>query len=118
MLLCLFFHSAKFAFAEDKTLEGFYPTWKLLGINERQQFLAGYMFGLKDAGKVTDVMIGYVKENPAKALDGLEKIKAIYQVQSLNPADLVKEVDLFFQASENKQATLAQAISFARARLQ
>jgi len=104
--------------AETSAEESFYPTWKLLSIQERQQFVAGYLFGWKDAAKVTDVVLDYVKENPTKAVEGLEKAKSLYSVQALRPAEIAREVDLFFQASENKEASLSRAMSFARGRLQ
>jgi hypothetical protein len=100
---------------DDKT--AFLPTWKLLNPQEKQQFMAGYLYGWRDASKVTDIALNYVKENPDKAVEGLESIRALYDVSKLNSGGVVREIDGFFQDSDNHDATLMAAISYAKARL-
>lgn len=100
---------------DDKT--AFLPTWKLLNPQEKQQFMAGYLYGWRDASKVTDIALNYVRENPDKAVEGLESIRALYDVSKLNSGGVVREIDGFFQDSDNHDATLMAAISYAKARL-
>jgi hypothetical protein len=100
---------------DDKT--SFLPTWKLLNPQEKQQFMAGYLFGWRDAAKVTEIAIGYVRENPQKALEGLESIRSLYDVSKVNSSAMAHEVDTFFQDSDNRDASLMAAISYAKARL-
>ncbi|MBN8548722.1 MAG: hypothetical protein J0M12_05365 [Deltaproteobacteria bacterium] len=102
--------------AEDEKAS-FLPTWKLLNPQEKQQFMAGYLYGWRDAAKVTDIAISYIKENPQKAVEGLESVRALYDVSRFNSSAIAHEVDTFFQDSDNHDASLTAAISFAKARL-
>lgn len=92
----------------------FYPTWKLLSPAEKQQFVAGYIQGWKDAERVTDVAISYVKENPGKAVDGLERIRSLYDLGDLRPALLASAIDEFYRDPDNLNGGLSQAVSAAK----
>lgn len=92
----------------------FYPTWKLLSFAEKQQFVAGYIYGWRDAARVTDVVISYVKDNPGKAIEGLEQVKGLYDLGDLKPAILAQAIDTFFEDPDNKSAGLSQAVSAAK----
>ena len=94
----------------------FLPTWKLLNNEAKQQFVAGYLFGWRDAGRVTDAAIEYARQHPSDAVNGLEKIRAMYDTAGLSSERVVSELDAFF-ASEGKNATLSQAITAVRRRL-
>jgi len=98
----------------DDNAPAFYPTWKLLSPAEKQQFVAGYILGWKDAARVTDIVITYVKENPAKAVEGLEQIKGLYNLGDIKPGLMASAVDEFFNSPENKNAGLSQAVSAAK----
>lgn len=95
----------------------FLPTWKLLRADAKQQFISGYLFGWRDAKKVTDVAIDYVKENPANAVSGLERVRGIYDMEGLTPESVVRELDNYFSGSEGKDATLSQAVTAVRMRM-
>lgn len=105
--------------AESKlgTEASFLPTWKLLRNEGKQQFIAGYLFGWRDAKKVTDIAIEYVKDNPSDALNGLERIRGLYDMEGLTSESVVRELDDYFSKSEGKDATLSQAITAVRTRL-
>jgi hypothetical protein len=106
--------------AESKLVNesSFLPTWKLFRTNEsKQQFVAGYLSGFRDAGRVTDVAIAYGKDNPANVLSGLERIKGIYAMEGLTAESMVRALDEYFAEPEGKDATLSQAIIAARSRL-
>jgi len=92
----------------------FYPTWKLLSPAEKQQFVAGYIYGWRDAARVTDVVITYVKDNPGKAIEGLEQVKDLYDLGDLKPGILAQAIDAFFEDPDNKGAGLSQAVSAAK----
>ena len=100
--------------AQEKVSPPFYPTWKLLSPSEKQQFLAGYIYGWKDAERVTDIAISYVKENPNKAVEGLEEIKGLYEFGDIKPALLAAAVDAYFTEPANSESGLSQAISAAK----
>lgn len=100
---------------DDKS--SFLPTWKLLNPQEKQQFMAGYLYGWRDAAKVTEIAINYIKENPQKAIEGLESIRALYDVSHFNSSAIAHEVDSFFQDSDNRDASLTAAISYAKSKL-
>ncbi len=95
----------------------FSPTWKLLRNDAKQQFIAGYLFGWRDAKRVTEVAIEYVRENPSEAVSGLERIRGLYNMEGITAESMVRELDTFFSESEGKDATLSQAITAARMRL-
>ncbi len=104
------------AWAEDEK-SGFIATWKLLNPQEKQQFMAGYLYGWRDAAKVTDIAIGYVKENPNKAVEGLESVRSLYDVSRFSSSSIAQKIDEFFQDADNREASLAAAVSYARSRL-
>lgn len=116
LLVVIFSFSLRSAIA-DSTQEGFLPTWKLLNQQEKQQFIAGYLHGWQDAAKVTDIAISYVRDNPGKAVEGLQSIRSVYDVGELRPADITDQIDRFFKDSANTTASLSKAISFARSQL-
>lgn len=97
--------------------DSFLPTWKLLKEQERQQFIAGYMFGWSDAAKVTDVAIQFVRENPTNAVEGLTKIRSLYDFKGLKADSVARQLDSFFSQPENRDATLSQAITAVRSEL-
>ncbi|NMC64310.1 MAG: hypothetical protein GYA55_14190 [SAR324 cluster bacterium] len=103
-----------FSIKADDNAPAFYPTWKLLSPAEKQQFVAGYILGWKDAARVTDIVITYVKENPGKAVEGLEQIKDLYNLGDIKPGLMASAVDEFFNSPENKNAGLSQAVSAAK----
>jgi hypothetical protein len=107
------------AAAEDGTSaeHAFLPTWKLLKSEAKQHFVAGYLYGWRDAEKVTDIAIDYVKENPQGAVEGLERVRGIYDMQGLTADSMVRELDAYFSESGSKDATLSQAITAVRGRL-
>ena len=88
-----------------------------MSFQEKQHFIAGYLQGWLDAAKVTDIAIGFIKENPAKAIESLEGIKKVYDVSFVKPGNLVDEIDAYYAVSENKNATLSAAVTSAKASL-
>lgn len=96
----------------------FLPTWKLLTTDQKQQFIAGYIQGWKDAARVTDIAIGYVRTNPERAIEGLEGIRQLYDLSGVKPIQLAHEIDAFYSDPENNGAALSKAITAARRRIQ
>jgi hypothetical protein len=91
-----------------------YPVWRLLSHEQKTQFLAGYVQGWKDASRVTDIAIEFVKENPNDAVKGLEQLKSLYDLSDLSPSLLVTQIDSYLSSVENRDAPLSLAISAAR----
>lgn len=98
----------------DDTPTGFLPVWRLLSSEQKQQFIAGYLQGLRDAGRITDVLATYIKDNPNKATETLAGSKEIYDFSGLNTASLVREIDRYFHDPNHSQATLSLAATAAR----
>ena len=107
--LSFILHAA--ALSADESSASFVPTWKLLNNEAKQQFIGGYLQGWKDAERVTAIALDYVKENPQKAVEGLEKIRALYDMQGLAPDELIRVLDAYFSQVEHKDATLSPAIN-------
>jgi hypothetical protein len=98
-------------------VESFLPTWKLMSDEEKQQFIAGYLQGWRDAAKVTDIAISFVKSNPQRAIASLEGIKELYNIREIRPSEVTQEIDLFYADPSNSNAPLSKAITAARARI-
>ncbi len=100
----------------ESSLASFLPIWKLLNYDQKVQFVSGYIQGWKDAARVTDIAIAYVRENPKNAVDGLEKLKGLYDLSDLKPNTVVDQIDTFYADPENSEAALSRAINASRGR--
>lgn len=96
----------------------FLPTWRLLNAEQKQQFIAGYLFGWNDAARITEIVASFVKENPDQAQQGLERLKSVYDLRELKPTAIAREVDRFYADPSNGNAGLSLAVTFARSKLQ
>ena len=106
LFLALILGVASIAYAE-----GFAATWKLLTPTQKEQFVAGYLQGYRDASTVTDVTLDYIKQNPQRAIEGLETLKKVYFVEGVRPAKLVEGLDQYFAAPENQGSSFSQAVN-------
>ena len=103
-------------FKDDE--RSFSPIWKLMNSEQKQQFISGYIQGWKDAARVTDIAISYIRSNPDKAIDSLQGVKQLYALGRLNPSLLTAEIDEFFADPANSSASLSRAITASKIRLQ
>ena len=103
------------AVEEDGT--PFLPTWKLLPDEAKRQFVAGYLHGWSDAAKVTDIAIDYVTGNPDEALDGLKRLKQLYNISGVQAEQLSEGISQFYTDPENAGAPLSKAVTAARNRV-
>lgn len=113
MLLAVAFTGA---FSLYANAESFVPTWKLLKSDEKRQFVAGYMYGWKDAAKVIDIAKDFVQQNPRDAISGLEKIKGVYDLTGLKVDTVVRDLDNYFGDPDHRDSTFSQAITTIRSR--
>ena len=104
--------------AQSREQLAFLPTWKLLTRDQKRDFVAGYVQGWRDAAQVTDIAIDYVRENPKQAVEGLEKIRRIYDLSNIRAEGLVDGVDGFYSDPNNASATLSAAVTAVRAALE
>jgi hypothetical protein len=103
--------------AEDKETS-FYPTWKLLTSEQKQQFIAGYIQGWKDAGRVTEISLGFIKDNPEKAVDALTRVRDLYfELTHTDIEALGREVDTFYGDPKNQAAGFSAALNSAKAQM-
>jgi hypothetical protein len=106
-----------FILAEEREGSGsFLPVWKLLTLNEKQQFISGYLQGWRDAALVTDIAINYVKKNPERAIASLEGIKVLYRLKNSSSSQIVEAIDEFYADPENQNAPLSRAVTAARSK--
>jgi hypothetical protein len=118
-LIAVLFFAAPIARADTSDASaGFLAVWRLMSNEQKQQFIAGYFQGWRDANKVTDIAIQYVREHPDKAIDGLEKIRALYDLHELSPNEVIPLIDAFYKHPENQNATFSSAVTAARQSLQ
>lgn len=94
--------------------DAFLPTWKLLSRQEKQHFVSGYLQGWRDAQKVVEIAGELARENPETAKDSLDKLRSIYDMESLRPDSMAEALDRFFSDPDNAGATLSKAMSAAR----
>ena len=100
--------------AEVPAATPFAETWKMMSSLEKQQFAAGYLFGLRDAARMQDVTLSYIRENPTQAISGIERIRDILSAEGASPDTLVRSVDEYFNDAKNRNATITMAMSRAR----
>ena len=110
-------HAEESSSGKQSVGQAIYPVWKLLTREQKMQFVAGYVQGWKDASKVTDIAIGFVRDNPNEAVSGLEKLKSLYDLSDVSPSLITTQLDGFFARTENQSASLSLAISTARSGL-
>jgi hypothetical protein len=111
ILLCL----PRSASSEDLSEPPFAPVWQLLNKEQKQQFIAGYLLGMKDAATMTGVLRDFVQSNPTSAQESLERLRGIYDDLSQGKPDTVSDaIDRFFKDPANKEAPLSRAITAAR----
>lgn len=89
--------------------DSFGSTWKLLNQVQKEQFIAGYLQGFRDASKITDLTIKYLEENPNNVQQGLKTLQSLYDVEGARPSIIVPRLDEYFK--DNSQASLSQALS-------
>lgn len=92
----------------------FLPIWRLLSPENKQQFVSGYQQGWKDAAKIIDIVITYLKNNPNEGAKSLESIRNIYDLSNIKPEELVKALDQFYATPENHTAPFSKAITAAK----
>lgn len=110
-------HIASAQNSENAQSSAFRPMWRLLSVDGKKQFIAGYLYALEGAEDVTQIVLEYVDKHPEEARSGLEKIKSIYHAKGLSPDRVVEELNVFFDESAGKDATLTQAFAVVRSRL-
>jgi hypothetical protein len=104
--------------AEEQAEPPFQPVWDLLNRQEKQQFISGYLFGMRDAATMTGVLDDFVRDNPNSARESVQRIKGIYEdMASGKPDALTREIDAFYKNPRNRQAPLSRAITAARNQL-
>jgi hypothetical protein len=96
---------------EQPRLEGFLSSWKLMSAEEKQQFIAGYLFAWRDAQEVLEIARGFIGSDPSQATASIDSMLAIYNFSSVNPVLLAHEIENFYSTPENKSAPLSYAVT-------
>lgn len=123
MVICLglagFFSETRSTEAEFPPISEleFLSTWKLLEESEKKQFISGYLFGWRGTKRATEVVLEFTRENPDSALAAFETIRELYETDGITSDMVVGELDLYFMEAEGKAATLSQAVTTVRSKL-
>jgi hypothetical protein len=102
--------------AQGASSDSFIASWRLLNQEQKQYFISGYLRGLSDAAKVTDVAIEFIRQNPQTAIQSLTELKKVYDLSYLSPAQVAREVDKYYADPANKEKSLSQAVTASRLR--
>ena len=93
----------------------FLPIWRLMTPEQRQQFIAGYVYALGDAQKISNLALTLAEEDPQQAKEALQSLKRLYEPPHLKPDRLASAVDEFYADPDNQDAALSAALSAIRA---
>ncbi len=100
------------AYADSASFE---PIWRLLTREQKQQFVAGYLNGMRDAAQMTDLLQVIVKQNPDAAAGSLDRLAQIYMdVGRSTPEAIVDGIESFYSNPSNSGAQLSAAITAAQ----
>ena len=107
--------TATTALAEAPKDPPFQPIWQLLNAEEKQQFIAGYLYGMRDAATMTNVLHDFLKANPNSTLDSLDQLQTLYGgLSEGKPDTMATSIDAFYKNPANREAPLSRAITAAR----
>lgn len=100
----------------------FEPVWRMLTREQKQQFVAGYLHGMRDASQMTELLRDLVKDAPSAAgnagsVEGsLDRLSQIYdEMGRASPETLTDGIDGFYANPSNHGAQLSAAITAAQA---
>ena len=88
-----------------------YPTWHLMDEAGKKQFLAGYLYGFREARSLGEIAVEYSKSKPQDLEQGLEKLLQHYKLTTLSPDRLAPLLDQYFESPERQQDSLRLAIN-------
>ena len=88
-----------------------YPVWRLMDDNAKRQFLAGYLYGFREARSLGEVALEYSKTKPQDLESGLSAILQHYKLTTLAPDKLAPLLDEYLQAPERQNDSLRLAIN-------
>ena len=88
------------------------PTWRLLSRQQKEQFVAGYLQGMREAEHITKLAIAGANEKNLS--ETLSQLPSVYDVQGLAARDLVVEIDAFYKKPENRDKPMFAAVIEAR----
>jgi hypothetical protein len=87
-----------------------YNTWSMMDENAKRQFLAGYLYGFRDARALGEVAVEFIKSSPPDPISGLRGILPHYQLTPLSSNDLVPLLNEYFREPKNRNDGLRVAI--------
>lgn len=100
--------------AQSNSNDAFGSSWKLLSEDGKSKFISGYLYCANDTARILDIAIGFVKENPTRAIQSLETLRNVYNTSGLSPDNLTSGVNRFYKDPDNLSASLTKAISAAK----
>lgn len=88
-----------------------YPIWRLMDDNAKKQFLAGYLYGFREARSLGEIAVEFSKSKPQDLEEGLSSILQHYRLTSLAPDKLSPLLDEYLKSPERQQDSLRLAIN-------
>ena len=97
--------------AEENTDTPIASSWKAMDEGSKRQFIAGYLFGFRDARALGEIAVEYSKSNPKDTTVGLTDLLSHYRLTNLSPTELVPLLNEYFKDPKNQSDSLRAAIA-------
>lgn len=88
-----------------------YPTWQLMDDDAKRQFLAGYIFGHREARALGEVVVEYLRQNPQADPDDVAGVLEHYRLTSMTSNQLVPLIDQYLKNPEHQKQSLRAIIN-------
>jgi len=109
-LLAFFMPSTTFAQESSAVEAPIYNTWQMMDDGAKRQFLAGYLYGFRDARALGEIAVAFMQTSPPDPISGLRGILPHYQLSELSPSDLVPLLNQYFREPKNRNDGLRVAV--------
>ena len=76
----------------------------------KRQFLAGYIYGFRDARALGEIAIEFIQTSPPDPVSGLKNLLPHYSLTGLSPNDLVPLLNEYFREPKNRNDSLRVAL--------
>lgn len=83
-----------------------YPIWRLMDEQAKRQFIAGYLYGFRDARALGEIAVEFSKQNPPDLAQGLSALLSHYQLTRMRPEQLVPLIDEHLEDTSHHSESL------------
>ena len=97
--------------SEENTDTPIAGSWRAMDDPSKRQFVAGYLFGFRDARALGEIAVEYARANPKDATVGLTDLLSHYRLTNMSPSELVPLLNEYFKDPKNQSDSLRAAIA-------